>query len=221
MLDSVLRQEMPQEALGLNHSLEVFANSGVFEEPKEQVEHKVEKAEEKAPEIADKKEDKPHKKDKKADKKAKKSAEEKTEQKQEDVPSIEVSESLASELSDIGVAKETSTHSNEEEKKQAGAIPPQHYVRVDAELLDEMISMTGEIAIMRSRMENISHQTEFNLNELTRVATRIDEQMRRLDNETEAQMLFRRETQEHDNEHFDPLEMDRFSEIQQLSRQLA
>lgn len=221
MLDSVLRQEMPQEALGLNHSLEVFANSGVFEEPKEQVEHKVEKAEEKAPEIADKKEDKPHKKDKKADKKAKKSAEEKTEQKQEDVPSIEVSESLASELSDIGVAKETSTHSNEEEKKQAGAITPQHYVRVDAELLDEMISMTGEIAIMRSRMENISHQTEFNLNELTRVATRIDEQMRRLDNETEAQMLFRRETQEHDNEHFDPLEMDRFSEIQQLSRQLA
>ena len=223
MLDSVLRQEMPQEALGLNHSLELFANSGEFEEPKEKVEQKTDKTEEKAAEIADtdKKEEKSHKKDKKLDKKAKKSAEETTEQKQEEVPSIDVSESLASELNDIGVAKDTATHSDEEAKKQAAAITPQHYVRVDAELLDEMISMTGEIAIMRSRMENISHQTEFNLNELTRVATRIDEQMRRLDNETEAQMLFRRETQEHDNEHFDPLEMDRFSEIQQLSRQLA
>ena len=95
------------------------------------------------------------------------------------------------------------------------------YVRVDAQLLDEMIAMTGETAIMRSRMENIISEAEFNLTELTRVATRIAEQMRRLDSETEAQMLYRREQQGEDDLHFDPLEMDRFSEIQQLSRQLS
>ena len=95
------------------------------------------------------------------------------------------------------------------------------YVRVDAQLLDEMIAMTGETAIMRSRMENIISEAEFNLTELTRVATRIAEQMRRLDSETEAQMLYRREQQGDDDLHFDPLEMDRFSEIQQLSRQLS
>ena len=95
------------------------------------------------------------------------------------------------------------------------------YVRVDAQLLDEMIAMTGETAIMRSRMENVISEAEFNLNELTRVATRIAEQMRRLDSETEAQMLYRREQQGEDDTHFDPLEMDRFSEIQQLSRQLS
>ncbi len=95
------------------------------------------------------------------------------------------------------------------------------YVRVDAQLLDEMIAMTGETAIMRSRMENVISEAEFNLNELTRVATRIAEQMRRLDSETEAQMLYRREHQGEDDTHFDPLEMDRFSEIQQLSRQLS
>ena len=95
------------------------------------------------------------------------------------------------------------------------------YVRVDAQLLDEMIAMTGETAIMRSRMENIISEAEFNLTELTRVTTRIAEQMRRLDSETEAQMLYRREQQGDDDLHFDPLEMDRFSEIQQLSRQLS
>ena len=94
-------------------------------------------------------------------------------------------------------------------------------MRVDADLLDEMIAMVGETAIMRSRLENVSSESTFNLNELTRIANRIDEQMRRLDNETEAQMLFRREAQTNDDEHFDPLEMDRFTEIQQLSRQLS
>lgn len=95
------------------------------------------------------------------------------------------------------------------------------FVRVDSQLLDEIIAMVGEASIMRSRMENISAGVEFNLGELTRISTRIAEQMRRLDNETEAQMLFRREKQGSDDEHFDPLEMDRFTEIQQLSRQLS
>ena len=95
------------------------------------------------------------------------------------------------------------------------------YVRVDAQLLDEMIAMTGETAIMRSRMENVISEAEFSLNELTRVAARIAEQMRRLDSETEAQLLYRREQQGEDDTHFDPLEMDRFTEIQQLSRQIS
>ncbi len=95
------------------------------------------------------------------------------------------------------------------------------FVRVDADLLDEMIAMLGESAIMRSRMENVTAASEYNLNELTRLATRIADQVRRFDNETEAQMRSRRDSISVDDEHFDPLEMDRFSELQQLSRQLA
>ncbi|MDO4642295.1 MAG: Hpt domain-containing protein [Cardiobacteriaceae bacterium] len=107
----------------------------------------------------------------------------------------------------------------QETPTSSGDLP--RYVRVDAQLLDDMIAMTGETAIMRSRMENVISEAEFNLNELTRVTIRIAEQMRRLDGETEAQMLYRREQQGEDDLHFDPLEMDRFSEIQQLSRQLS
>ena len=117
--------------------------------------------------------------------------------------------------------EEKKPEAKKDDKDASSADNLPRYVRVDAQLLDEMIAMTGETAIMRSRMENVISEAEFNLNELTRVATRIAEQMRRLDSETEAQMLYRREQQGEDDTHFDPLEMDRFSEIQQLSRQLS
>ena len=130
-----------------------------------------------------------------------------------------------SDISSVPEAKadkpETAKDKEKDSKDSTGSDNLPRYVRVDAQLLDEMIAMTGETAIMRSRMENIISEAEFNLTELTRVATRIAEQMRRLDSETEAQMLYRREQQGEDDLHFDPLEMDRFSEIQQLSRQLS
>ena len=130
-----------------------------------------------------------------------------------------------SDISGVPEAKadkpETAKDKEKDSKDSASGDNLPRYVRVDAQLLDEMIAMTGETAIMRSRMENIISEAEFNLTELTRVATRIAEQMRRLDSETEAQMLYRREQQGEDDLHFDPLEMDRFSEIQQLSRQLS
>ena len=130
-----------------------------------------------------------------------------------------------SDISSVPEAKadkpEVAKDKEKDSKDSTGSDNLPRYVRVDAQLLDEMIAMTGETAIMRSRMENIISEAEFNLTELTRVATRIAEQMRRLDSETEAQMLYRREQQGEDDLHFDPLEMDRFSEIQQLSRQLS
>ena len=130
-----------------------------------------------------------------------------------------------SDISSVPEAKadkpEAAKDKEKDSKDSTGSDNLPRYVRVDAQLLDEMIAMTGETAIMRSRMENIISEAEFNLTELTRVATRIAEQMRRLDSETEAQMLHRREQQGEDDLHFDPLEMDRFSEIQQLSRQLS
>jgi len=128
-----------------------------------------------------------------------------------------------SDISSVPEAKADKPEAAKDKEKDSstGSDNLPRYVRVDAQLLDEMIAMTGETAIMRSRMENIISEAEFNLTELTRVATRIAEQMRRLDSETEAQMLYRREQQGEDDLHFDPLEMDRFSEIQQLSRQLS
>jgi chemosensory pili system protein ChpA (sensor histidine kinase/response regulator) len=62
---------------------------------------------------------------------------------------------------------------------------------------------------------------EFNLAELSRTVTRLKEQLSKLEIETEAQILHRHETETGPRAEFDPLELDRYSSIQQFSRALA
>ena len=63
---------------------------------------------------------------------------------------------------------------------------------------------------------------EFNLAELGRTVTRLREQLRKLEIETEAQILHRHQDgRPGARTDFDPLELDRYSTIQQLSRALA
>jgi chemosensory pili system protein ChpA (sensor histidine kinase/response regulator) len=97
-------------------------------------------------------------------------------------------------------------------------------IRVPADLLDKLVNNAGEVSIYRSRIEQQNTTLGFNLNELEQTVERLRSQLRSLDIETEAQILFRfeREKEERDapERTFDPLEMDRFSNIQQLSRSL-
>jgi chemosensory pili system protein ChpA (sensor histidine kinase/response regulator) len=94
-------------------------------------------------------------------------------------------------------------------------------VRVQSEVLDNLVNNAGEINIYRSRMEQQISNYRFNLTELDQTINRLRDQLRTLEMETEAQILYRFE-QESDgrNEDFDPLEMDRYSTLQQLSRSL-
>ncbi len=94
-------------------------------------------------------------------------------------------------------------------------------VRIQSDLLDDMVNYAGEINIYRSRMEQQVTDYRFNLAELEQTITRLRDQLRQLEMETEAQILYRYE-QETDiiNQGFDPLEMDRYSNLQQLSRSL-
>jgi chemosensory pili system protein ChpA (sensor histidine kinase/response regulator) len=95
------------------------------------------------------------------------------------------------------------------------------FVRVDSAALEEMLNSAGEISIFHSRLNQQLGSIQFNLEELGGTVTRLREQLRAMDIETEAQILNRYKTQTADDEEFDPLEMDRFSAIQQLSRALA
>lgn len=94
-------------------------------------------------------------------------------------------------------------------------------VRIHADVLDSLVNNAGEINIYRSRMEQQVSNYRFNLCELDQTINRLRDQLRQLEMETEAQILYRFE-QESDgrNEDFDPLEMDRYSNLQQLSRSL-
>ena len=97
----------------------------------------------------------------------------------------------------------------------------QEFARVDAELLDTLLNNAGEVSIFRSRLEQQVSSIEFNLAELGRTVTRLKEQLRKLELETEAQILHGHQEDAAGREDFDPLELDRYSTIQQLSRALA
>jgi chemosensory pili system protein ChpA (sensor histidine kinase/response regulator) len=93
--------------------------------------------------------------------------------------------------------------------------------RVDADLLDQLLNISGEASIARSRLEQQLGSIDFNLGELSRTVTRLKEQLRSLEIETEAQILHRHEDEGGHRGDFDPLELDRYSSIQQFSRALA
>jgi chemosensory pili system protein ChpA (sensor histidine kinase/response regulator) len=94
--------------------------------------------------------------------------------------------------------------------------------RVDAELLDTMLNNAGEVSIFRSRLDQQVNSIDFNLAELARTVTRLKEQLRGVEIETEAQVLNRhREEEDPRRDEFDPLELDRYSALQQYSRALA
>ncbi len=93
--------------------------------------------------------------------------------------------------------------------------------RVDADLLDSMLNVAGEVSIYRARLEQQVSSIDFNLAELGRVVQRLKDQLRKLEIETEAQILHRHVDSGTRRDDFDPLELDRYSSIQQYSRALA
>jgi chemosensory pili system protein ChpA (sensor histidine kinase/response regulator) len=93
--------------------------------------------------------------------------------------------------------------------------------RVDSVLLDQLLNNAGELSIFQSRLSQQVNLIEFNLEELGATVVRLREQLRKLEMETEAQILFRHQEEQGGRADFDPLELDRYSTIQQLSRGLA
>ena len=94
-------------------------------------------------------------------------------------------------------------------------------VRVRSDLLDNMVNHAAEINIYRARMEQQISDYRHNLGELDQTIGRLRGQLRQVEMETEAHILFRHEQQGESAGHdFDPLEMDRYSKLQQLSRSL-
>ena len=107
------------------------------------------------------------------------------------------------------------------EDELTGVRAPQEQVRIRADLLDRLVNYAGEVAIYRARLEQQLGAFRANLGELDQTTSRLREQLRRLDIETEAQIIARYQREgEANDERFDPLELDRFTNQQQLTRGL-
>ncbi|HNP35883.1 MAG TPA: Hpt domain-containing protein [Woeseiaceae bacterium] len=101
-----------------------------------------------------------------------------------------------------------------------GAEPRQEFARIDAELLEDLLNAAGEISIYHSRLSQQVSSFEFHVEELEQTVARLRGQLRKLEMETEAQIMHSHQETLAAKD-FDPLELDRYSTIQQLSRALA
>ncbi|HEY9034896.1 MAG TPA: Hpt domain-containing protein, partial [Pseudomonadales bacterium] len=94
-------------------------------------------------------------------------------------------------------------------------------IKIAPELLESLINLAGESIIGRSRIEEQISELRFSMEEMDMTVDRLHAQLRRLEIETEAQIVFRQEQViTEGQENFDPLEMDRYTHMQQLSKSL-
>jgi len=98
----------------------------------------------------------------------------------------------------------------------------QEQVRVRSDLLNNLVNYAGEVNIYHARMGKQISDFSFNLSELTATVVRLKEQLRNLEIETEIQIRsgYEKESENFDD-NFDPLEMDQYSTMQQLTRSLS
>ena len=92
-------------------------------------------------------------------------------------------------------------------------------VRVRADVIDRLVNQAGEVSISRSRVENGVAGLQQSLSELTENVSRLRSQLRELEIQAETQI--NAQMAQSAERGFDPLEFDRFTRLQELSRMIA
>ena len=95
------------------------------------------------------------------------------------------------------------------------------FLRMRADTLDRLINDAGEISIIRSRLDRELTGFKNSSNDLTESVTRLRNYLRELEIEAETQLQSRLNILQETNETFDPLEFDRFTRLQELTRMIA
>lgn len=94
-------------------------------------------------------------------------------------------------------------------------------IRVRSQLLDRMVNQAGEVMITRSRLEAELNQLRGSLNDLSGNLNRLRSQLRDVELHSETQMQSRLQQAKEAQLGFDPLEFDRFTRVQELTRMMA
>jgi chemosensory pili system protein ChpA (sensor histidine kinase/response regulator) len=103
-----------------------------------------------------------------------------------------------------------------ERRGEPGALG--NMLRVRADVVDRLVNEASEISVVRSRMETEMRVFKEGLLELTASVMRLRQQLREVEIQAESQMQARVSLVKDTAEHFDPLEFDRFTRLQELTR---
>ena len=94
-------------------------------------------------------------------------------------------------------------------------------MRVRADALEKLVNEAGEIAITRTRVETEMHALKSALVELTENVARLRRELREIEIAAESQLASRMHATQEKDRQFDPLEFDRFTRFQELTRMMA
>ena len=92
-------------------------------------------------------------------------------------------------------------------------------VRVRADILDRLVNQAGEVSITRSKLENQVGTLKSSLSDFSDNLTRLSRQLREVEMQAESQIASRMSISS--EREFDPLEFDRFTRLQELTRMMA
>jgi chemosensory pili system protein ChpA (sensor histidine kinase/response regulator) len=104
---------------------------------------------------------------------------------------------------------------------EAPAPAPAAMLRVNADTLDGLINEAGEVAIARSRMEAELRAVKQSLGDLSESVARLRAQLREIEVQADSQMQSRLSILEEKGSEYDPLEFDRYTRLQELTRLMA
>ncbi len=94
-------------------------------------------------------------------------------------------------------------------------------VRVRSHLLDRLVNQAGEVMITRSRLEARLDQMRSSMVDLSGNLDRLRHHLRDIEVQSESQMQSRMALAKETAQQFDPLEFDRFTRVQELTRMMA
>jgi chemosensory pili system protein ChpA (sensor histidine kinase/response regulator) len=92
-------------------------------------------------------------------------------------------------------------------------------VRVRADILDRLVNQAGEVSITRSKLENQVGTLKSSLFDFSDNLARLSRQLREVEMQAESQIASRMSISS--EREFDPLEFDRFTRLQELTRMMA
>jgi len=94
-------------------------------------------------------------------------------------------------------------------------------LRVRADQVDRLVNEAGELSIARSRIEGEMRALRGSLLDLTENVIRLRGQLREIEIQAESQMQSRMAQAHEEHAEFDPLEFDRFTRFQEITRMMA
>ncbi len=97
----------------------------------------------------------------------------------------------------------------------------QQSIRVRSQLVDRLVNQAGEVMISRARLEAHLAQLRSSMVDLSGNLDRLRNQLRDVELQSESQMQSRLAQTKDSAQAFDPLEFDRFTRVQELTRMMA